>query len=333
MDRELAGMEEAVRAGYRDEGLTPGVVDSFHRFLAVFFAKRGRDLPWRRTTDPVQRGPVPPRTIPARSRGAPTPRDSPASFRAGSPFGTLDPYHILVSEFMLQQTQVERVSVKYPEFLSRFPDVETLARAPVPEVLRAWQGLGYNRRALALHRTARRILEEFHGVVPLDRATLDSFPGIGSATAGAVVVFSTNRPEVFIETNIRRVYIHLFFPEAEKVHDREIGPLLERTLDRENPRRFYYTLMDYGSMLKKGARNPNLRSASYTRQSPFQGSDRQARGRILRHLIATGEAGEDEAGQIAGVGPDRLQRILGSLEKEGFLERSRGRIRWQGGSL
>jgi A/G-specific adenine glycosylase len=326
MDRELAGMEEAVRAGYRDEGLTPGVVDSFHRFLAVFFAKRGRDLPWRRTTDPVQRGPVPPRKIPARSRGAPTPRDSPASFGAGSPCGTLDPYHILVSEFMLQQTQVERVSVKYPEFLGRFPDVETLAWAPVPEVLRAWQGLGYNRRALALHRTARRILEEFHGEVPLDRATLDSLPGIGSATAGAVVVFSTNRPEVFIETNIRRVYIHLFFPEAEKVHDLEIEPLLERTLDRENPRRFYYTLMDFGSLLKKEARNPNLRSAMYTRQGPFEGSDRQVRGMILRHILLAGDIREPDLIHTLGIDPEKVKRLLTTLEKEGFVYRKRGRI-------
>jgi A/G-specific adenine glycosylase len=328
-EQELSRMEESVRAGYGRGGLTPGVTDTFHRFLALFYATKGRDLPWRRTTDPVQRGPVPPRTIPARSRGAPTPRDSHASFRAGSPFGTPDPYEILVSEFMLQQTQVERVLVKYPEFLGRFPGIAGLARAPAPEVLRAWQGLGYNRRALSLHRTARRIMEEFGGEVPLDRATLDSFPGIGSATAGAVVVFSTNRPEVFIETNIRRVYIHLFFPEAEKVHDREIEPLLAETLDRENPRQFYYTLMDFGSLLKKGARNPNLRSASYSRQSPFEGSDRQARGRILRHLVATGGAGEDEAGQIADVGPERLQRILGSLERDGFIERSGGRIRLQ----
>jgi len=284
---------DSIRETYRKEGLSPRLIRSFQGSLLRYYRRHGRDLPWRRTTDP---------------------------------------YHILVSEFMLQQTQVERVLLKYPEFLGRFPDVEALARAELREVLAAWQGLGYNRRALALHRTARRIAEEFHGEVPLDRATLDSFPGIGSATAGAIVVFSANRPEVFIETNIRRVYIHLFFPGADKVHDREIEPLLERTLDLENPRRFYYTLMDFGSLLKKGARNPNLRSASYARQGRFEGSDRQARGRILRHLLAAGEAGERESGEVAMVGPDRLERVLATLERDGFIERLGGKIRLQRGS-
>jgi A/G-specific adenine glycosylase len=234
-------------------------------------------------------------------------------------------------------------------------------------VLLAWQGLGYNRRALALHRTARRIADDYGGTVPLDRATLDTFPGIGSATAGAIVVFSTDRPEVFIETNIRRVYIHLFFPGEGKVHDREIVPLLEKTLDREHPRRFYYTLMDYGSALgkgtgdptgsalgkgtgdptgsalgkgtgsprrsppKRGARNPNLRSASYARQSPFEGSDRQVRGAILRQLVGDGEIAETGLGDRFRVEPERLERILGGLERDGFIERHRGKIRCRTG--
>jgi A/G-specific adenine glycosylase len=304
----------SLRETYCREGLSPRLIRSFQGSLRRFYRLHGRDLPWRRTTDP---------------------------------------YHILVSEFMLQQTQVERVLVKYPAFLGQFPDINTLAMADLREVLTAWQGLGYNRRALALFRTARRIAEEFHGEVPLDRAILDSFPGIGNATAGAIVVFSTDRPVVFIETNIRRVYIHLFFPEAEKVHDREIEPILERTLDRENPRRFYYTLMDYGSALgkgigdpngsalgkgtgdpngsrlRRGARNPNLRSASYARQSPFEGSDRQARGIILRQLLGDGEMDEAGLGDLAAVGPDRLERILAGLERDGFIGRRRGMIRLQ----
>ncbi|MDD1664139.1 MAG: A/G-specific adenine glycosylase, partial [Methanomicrobiales archaeon] len=148
IQRELSAMEDSIRARYRSDGLTTGLARSFQRFLSLFYASCGRDLPWRRTTDP---------------------------------------YRILVSEFMLQQTRVERVLSRYPEFLGRFPDIEALARAPRHEVLLAWQGLGYNRRALALHETARRIMDEFHGRVPLDRTLLDSFPGIGSATAGAIV--------------------------------------------------------------------------------------------------------------------------------------------------
>jgi A/G-specific adenine glycosylase len=289
---DLQALEESITSAYREEGLSPGVVESFHRFLALFFAGQGRDLPWRRTTDP---------------------------------------YEILVSEFMLQQTQVERVAVKYPAFLGRFPDAGALARVELPEVLRAWQGLGYNRRALALHRTARIIEGEFHGEVPLDRDTLDALPGIGSATAAAVVVFSTNRPEVFIETNIRRVFIHLFFPDAEKVHDREILPLLEETLDREEPRRFYYALMDLGTALKKRARNPNLRSASYARQSPFEGSDRQLRGAVLRRLLSEGEVTRDSLADAAGPVPERLERVLGGLERDGFIRRDGERIRCRSG--
>jgi A/G-specific adenine glycosylase len=300
IQRELSAMEDTIRARSRRGGITAGLARSFQKFLLLFYASCGRDLPWRRTTNP---------------------------------------YHILVSEFMLQQTRVERVLTKYPEFLVRFPDIGALALAPRNEVLLAWQGLGYNRRALALHETARRIRDEFHGLVPLDRPLLESLPGIGSATAGAIVVFSANRPEIFIETNIRRVYIHLFFPDNMKVHDREIEPILERTLMRKKPREFYYALMDYGSALKKGTgdpsgsllkrgvRNPNTRSASYSRQSPFEGSDRQVRGMVLRHLLAGGGAREEELRGLVPVEPGRLERILSGLERDGFIERSGGRIR------
>jgi A/G-specific adenine glycosylase len=286
--RELSAKEDSIRARIRSGGLSTPIARSFRKFLMLFYTSFGRDLPWRRTTDP---------------------------------------YRILVSEFMLQQTQVERVLTKYPEFLRRFPDIEDLARAPRHEVLIAWQGLGYNRRALALHETARRVRDEFHGRIPLARASLESFPGIGSATAGAIVVFSTNRPEIFIETNIRRVYIHLFFPDAVKVLDREIELILEETLPKRNPREFYYALMDYGSILKKRARNPNTRSASYSRQSPFEGSDRQVRGMVLRHLLTGGGALEEELRDLVPVEPGRLERILRGLERDGFIERSGGRIR------
>ena len=297
---ELSRKEESLRAACREKGLTPGVVGMFRRLLMGFYGAHGRDLPWRRTRDP---------------------------------------YRILVSEFMLQQTRVERVLSKYPEFLARFPDVATLARAPRRDVLLAWQGLGYNRRAIALHETAGRVVVECGGEIPLDRATLDSFPGIGSATAGAVVVFSANRPLVFIETNIRRVYIHFFFPGAARVHDREIEPILERTMLKSEPRDFYYALMDYGSALTKGSRgpngsllrgghgNPNIRSAAYSRQSSFEGSDRQVRGTILRRLLPVGELTGENLKSLAPVGADRLERILRGLERDGFIKRAGGKIR------
>jgi A/G-specific adenine glycosylase len=293
-------MEDSIRTRSSSGGFTPGLARSFQKFLMAFYSVCGRDLPWRRTTDP---------------------------------------YRILVSEFMLQQTQVERVITKYQEFLGRFPGIGALACAPRSEVLLAWQGLGYNRRALALHETARKVMDEFHGTIPLDRTILDSFPGIGRATAGAILAFSVNRPEIFIETNIRRVYIHLFFPDASKVHDREIEPVLEKTLLKKKPREFYYALMDYGSALgkgsgdpnglylNKGTRNPNARSASYSKQSPFEGSDRQVRGTVLRHLLAGGGVREEDLKALVPVEPGRLEHILEGLERDGFIERSGDRIR------
>jgi len=284
---ELAGIEASVTPRLRNEGLTPGVVRLFRGRLMHFYATYGRDLPWRRTTDP---------------------------------------YRILVSEFMLQQTQVGRVLVKYPEFLGKFPDIATLAGATPREVLGAWQGLGYNRRALALHSTARKAVREFGGSIPLDPVVLESFPGIGAATAGAVVVFSTNLPLVFIETNIRRVFIHLFFSGVTRVHDREIEPILARTLMRNRPRDFYYALMDLGSLLM-GQGNPNTRSAGYSRQSPFQGSDRQLRGEILRRLLPTGDIASGILSDLEAARPGQLERVLGGLERDGFIERVPGRIR------
>jgi A/G-specific adenine glycosylase len=282
MQHELSALENSLREGFRSEGLTPRIAESFRRFLATFSAARGRDLPWRNTSDP---------------------------------------YRILVSEYMLQQTQVERVLTKYPEFLGQFPDTATLARVPRHEVLHAWQGLGYNRRALALHGTARMVMEDFHGAIPFDRTTLESFPGIGSTTAGAIVVFSKNRPEVFIETNIRRVFIHLFFPDAAKVRDREIEPILEKTLDRKNPRWFYYALMDYGVYVYRNRNqpNPNRKSASYHRQTPFSGSDREIRGKILRLILKEFSMNESELIRALKIDRERGRGILTTLEKEGLV--------------
>ena len=228
--------------------VTPAAAHRFRRRLYRFFHDQGRQLPWRATTDP---------------------------------------YHILVSEIMLQQTQVERVALKYEPFLNAFPDVWSLARAPLRDIMAAWQGLGYNRRALALQRIARRLVAEFDGRLPDSVDTLRTFPGIGEATAGALAAFAFNQPVVFIETNIRRVFLHCFFPGQSGVRDREILPLVDQTLDRLQPRPWYYALMDYGSMLKRAAPNPNRRSAHHQRQAPFADSDRQIRGLILKALLGS----------------------------------------------
>jgi A/G-specific adenine glycosylase len=194
---------------------------------------------------------------------------------------TDDPYRILVSEIMLQQTQVERVKFKYVEFLEVFPTVFELAAAPLSDVLQVWQGLGYNRRAIFLKRCAEEIVTCYGGDFPRSVAELQSLPGIGPYTARAVAAFAFGIAEPLIETNIRTVYIHFFFHGGAAVNDREIMPLIEATLDQENPREWYYALMDYGGMLKQTLPNPGRRSRHHTQQSRFEGSKRQQRSRIL----------------------------------------------------
>ncbi|RPI40451.1 MAG: A/G-specific adenine glycosylase [Methanoregulaceae archaeon] len=235
---------------------------------------------------------------------------------------TRDPYRILVSEIMLQQTQVERVSVKYPAFIEAFPDFPSLAKAPLSDVLAAWQGMGYNRRAISLQECARRVVEEHDAILPQDPEILESFPGIGRATAASVCAFAFNMPVIFIETNIRRVFIHFFFSGDEPVHDTDILPLAKKALYRKNPRIWYWALMDLGSALKKTVPNPNRRSTHYARQSAFAGSDREIRGTIIRTLLLRPGQDMEELIQNTGDDKERVQRIIYSLEKEGFLTKT-----------
>lgn len=232
----------------------------------------------------------------------------------------ITPYHILVSEVMLQQTQVERVMKKFPEFVAAFPDFRVLARAPLPRVLRVWQGMGYNRRVPALSRIARRVLREFGGALPRDPAVLESLPGIGHATANSIAAFAFNAPVAFIETNIRRAFIHHFFPRNKNVSDKELMPFVEAALDRRRPREWYWALMDYGAMLGRTRRrsNPNRRSRHYTRQSRFEGSVRQARGAVLRALVEK-PMSFAELKRATQVDAGRLREALKGLEKEKFI--------------
>jgi A/G-specific adenine glycosylase len=234
---------------------------------------------------------------------------------------TEDPYHILVSEIMLQQTQVERVALKYPVFIAAFPDAATLAQAPLSEVLAVWRGMGYNRRAVALKKCAEKMVSEFRGTVPCDPAVLATFPGIGPATAASICAFAFNLPVIFIETNIRRVFIHFFFSGAERVTDAEILPLVERTLDRDNPRQWYWALMDLGTNLKKKISNPNRKSTAYVKQAPFAGSDRRIRGMILKYLLENAPAREKTIVDHISEEPVRVRRIISALENEGFLRK------------
>ncbi len=240
---------------------------------------------------------------------------------------TRDPYQILVSEIMLQQTQVDRVIPKYRAFLLAFPTVKLLASASLLGVLTLWQGLGYNRRGKALWEAARMIMDEFNGEFPLNRADLMRLPGVGHYTAGAIMAFAFDLPVTFIETNIRTVYLHHFFADRTGVDDREILPLIEETLDQKDPRNWYYALMDYGAYLKKTQGSNNGRSKHHTVQSRFEGSRRQARGAVIRALSDGKD--KDFQAMVSSVNADEsvLRSILDDLLSEGMIVRSGSNFR------
>lgn len=197
---------------------------------------------------------------------------------------TKDAYRILVSEVMLQQTQVERVIPYYRAFLAAFPNVEALAQAPLADVLRSWQGLGYNRRAKMLHEAAKTVVREHGGRMPKTIEELESLPGVGPYTARAVAAFAYNTDSIFIETNIRTAFTHHFFPDAESVHDTELLPLIEAAYPTGRAREWYGALMDYGSHLKRSGVRVNAKRKGYAKQKAFKGSLREVRGAILREL-------------------------------------------------
>ena len=180
----------------------PSSLGEFQKMVLGYYRDHGRDLVWRKTTDP---------------------------------------YRILVSEIMLQQTQVERVNGEISGIYRRFPGLPIACRCTPSGCPCAWQGMGYNRRALSLQKCARRVVEEYDGILPQDPEILATFPGIGRATAASICAFAFNMPVVFIETNIRRVFIHFFFADDEIVHDTEIL-LLKKGPLRQNPRIWYWAL-------------------------------------------------------------------------------------------
>jgi A/G-specific adenine glycosylase len=232
------------------------------------------------------------------------------------------PYKVFVSEVMLQQTQVVRVRSRFSVFVDRFGSFGELAAASFSAVLEVWSGLGYNRRARRLLESARIIRDHYRCVLPRDPEKLRELPGIGAATAGSIAAFAYNVPAVFIETNIRRVFLHHFFPGRDSVRDREILPLVEATLDHSNPREWYWALMDYGTILAERGANANQRSAHYTVQSPFEGSDRQLRGIILRDLTGGAVFAAEAPPDYNGFSGERVQRVVRAMEREGLLERT-----------
>ena len=243
-----------------------------------------------------------------RSRGAELYRDLP--WRR-----TLDPYAIWISEVMLQQTQVARVDGRWQRWLERFPDIATLAAADPADVLEEWQGMGYNRRALALRSAARAVVDA-GGELPREAASLVALPGIGPATAAGIRAFAWDLPGVYLETNVRTVFLHELFPGEQDVSDRRIVPLVEATCPPgasdtgDTPRSWYYALLDYGAHLKSTLPNPSRRSRTHTRQSRFEGSHRQKRAELVRLLLTHRGDARGAGGQSAGEAG--AQRIHGA---------------------
>lgn len=227
---------------------------------------------------------------------------------------------------MLQQTQTSRVSKKFLEFIKKFPDFKALEEASLEEVLKMWKGLGYNRRAKALNKIASLVMEKFNGKLPETVEELKEFPQIGHNTASSIVAFAFNKPTYFVETNIRRVYIYFFFPGRDDVHDKEIMILLKKTIDKSNPREWYYALMDYGVMLKKTHPELNKRSKHYRKQKKFKGSSRQLRGKVLELLIRESPQTEKELIEKLDFSSEKIKKILKQLEKEGFLTKNQNKV-------
>lgn len=273
---------------YKKEGLSMRVVETFQKTINSHYAQYKREFPFR---------------------------------------DDITPYNVVVSEMMLQQTQTNRVSEKFLEFKKKFPDFKTLSQAPLEEVLKVWQGLGYNRRAIALKKIAEIIIKDYGGALPSSIEDLEKLPHIGSNTASSIVAFAFNKPVIFVETNIRRVYIYFFFPGRSEVKDNEILPLLEVTIDKKDSRNWYYALMDFGVMLKKKHPDLNKRSAHYKKQAPFKGSNRQLRGKILKHLLLIFEDTKINLAKALNVSEEKLFKLLDQLEKEGFISVSEKKAR------
>lgn len=231
---------------------------------------------------------------------------------------TRDPYAIWLSETMLQQTQVTRVLTRWAQWMDRFPTVEAVAAASNADILEAWQGMGYNRRALNLKRCADVIAHEYGGIFPSSTAKLEALPGIGPATAAGIRSFAFDLPSVYIETNVRSVLIGAFYPQDQRVTDKQLTVLAQllcpgyveqyrsaceaRGLSNRqieeltqipaqvSVRSWYYALLDKGAQIK-GSRaktkqaDPARRSAAYSKQSKFEGSHRQKRAHLLRILL------------------------------------------------
>ncbi len=270
---------------YQSQGLSEQTITNFQAIIYDYYALNERSFSWR---------------------------------------SVITPYRVLVSEVMLQQTQTYRVAEKFDFFIEQFPDFQSLTTAPFEQVLRAWKGLGYNRRAMNLQKIATMVMKNFNGILPNSPEELVTFPGIGPATASSICAFAYNQPTIFIETNIRTVFIYFFYQALvnKPIDDKDLTILVKASIDQHNARNWYYALMDYGVMLKKTVGNLSKLSKHYTRQSKFNGSDRQIRGSVLQALLDFPELEEPKLLEIINKDPVRVLKIISQLINEGFIKQN-----------
>jgi A/G-specific adenine glycosylase len=251
-------------------------IDAFRRKVWLFYKRHGQRFPFRRTPDP---------------------------------------YRIAVSEFMLQQTQIARVLPKYDAWITRWPNWEALAGASPRELLAAWSGLGYNRRALHLGNLARAVVDQYGGQLPTDPEILETLPGVGRYTARAVIIFAFNKPLVAIDTNIRRVIMHEFhLPPATS--DDDLERLARRLVPKRRSRDWHNALMDYARMTLP-RRAASLRAEK--RPSAFEGSSRQLRGRIVKRLLRIHRMTLEHLAAELDRAEDEVRQAALALQKDGLV--------------
>ncbi len=261
-------------------------VQQFQKDILAWYAVNKRDLPWRQL-----------------------PFDTPVKQR--------DPYKILVSEIMLQQTQVTRVIPKYEAWIVRFPKVQDLASAETSEVLRLWSGLGYNRRALSLQRTAQIIVHEYRGIWPRDVEGLKQLPGVGEYTASAIACFAFNEQIAVVDTNVRKVILTKILRrenQAEMATEKTLQAIAEQLVPKGKAYEWNQALMDYASAMLKHERIP------IPKQTSFIGSDRYYRGQIVKLLLEYKAVSIKNVGEILHKDKAFIERIVEGLEKDGLVQ-------------
>lgn len=264
--------------------------EEFQAFIFAWWEKNKRDLPWRRTHNP---------------------------------------YRILVAEIMLQQTQVLRVIPKYAEFIEAYPTLNSLARASTADMLRLWKGIGYNRRALYLKKTAEMVVGEYNGKFPKEEQLLVELPGLGTYTARAILVFAYKQNIAAVDTNIRKTITHFFFdgkPQKEKI----IQSVADQLVPKGKSWEWHQALMDYGALALPRTVNPDpigVNREQITKKKPFKDSNRFFRGRII-DILREKEMKEleliDDCAREYDRSEDFIQSILQGLEKDALIVRKNG---------